>query len=102
MIGDDDLDAIFASGDFDEEAVFTIVVSPLSTLTIRGWFTDGSDATLLFGNVEIEASKPSLICKTADIATVRNKMSVSIRSTDYTVERVENNGTGLTVVYLKT
>ena len=102
MIGDDDLDAIFANGDFDEEAVFTLVESPLSTLTIRGWFTEATDATLLFGNVEVEASKPSLTCKTADITAVRNKMSVSIRSTDYTVERVEQLGTGISVVYLKT
>jgi hypothetical protein len=98
MIGDDDLDAIFASGDFDEDAVFTI---GLSTLTIRGWFTDGSDATTMYG-VEIDASKPSLICKTDDLATVRNKMSVSIRSVNYTVEKIENIGTGVSVVYLKT
>ena len=94
MLGDGDLDSIFANGDFDEEVIFTSV-------TVRGWFTDGSDATTMYG-VEIEASKPTLICKTDDITTVRNKMAVTIRSTAYTVERVEKLGTDNSVVYLKT
>lgn len=99
MIGDDDLDSIFANGDFDEEAIFTISVG--DALAVRGWFTDGSDATVMY-NVEIEAVKPSLMCKTDDITTVRNKMSVVIRGTTYTVEKISRVGTGVSVVYLKT
>jgi len=95
MIGDDDLDAIFASGDFDEEATFS------NGLIVRGWFTDGSDATVMY-NVAIEANKPSLICKTDDIASVRSRMTVTIRSVVYTAERIEKTGTGVSVVHLKT
>jgi hypothetical protein len=99
MIGDGDLEAIFASGDFDEDAVFTI--SPNSDLTVRGWFTDGSEGSI-FPGVEIEAAKPSLICKTDDITDVRPRMVVNIRSTDYRVEKIERVGTGVSAVYLKT
>lgn len=99
MLGDGDLDSIFSNGDFDEEAIFSL--SP-GTLKVRGWFTDGSDATLMFGQVQIEASKPTLMCKTDDIVTVRNKMNVVIRGTTYSVEKIERNGTGVSVLYLKT
>jgi hypothetical protein len=99
MIGDGDLESIFESGDFDEEAVFDTTGGPL---TVRGWFTDPSDATTLFGQVQIEASKPSFICKTDAIATVRNRIAVTIRGTDYTVEKIEAIGIGASVVYLKT
>lgn len=100
MIGDGDLDSIFNNGDFDEEVSFvTAALTP--PLKVRGWFTDGSDATTLYG-VEIEANRPSLICKTDDITTVRNKMTVTIRSVVYSVEKIERLGTGASVVYLKT
>lgn len=106
MIGDGDLTSIFANGDFDEQAVFVITPAvlvpptPAVTLTARGWFTDGSDATVMYG-VEIEANRPTLMCPTASIATVRNKMTVTIRSVVYTVEKIERIGTGVSVVYLK-
>src|SRR5689334_4912803 len=99
MIGDDDLDVIFNSGDFDEEAIFDLGAD---TLTVRGIFTDASDSVVMFGQVQIEAAKPSLMCKTDDIADVRNKMTVTVRSTQYTVEKVEKVGVGISVVYLKT
>lgn len=109
MIGDGDLDAIFANGDFDEEAVFTITPAappdPAVTLTIRGWFTPRTDATLFFGQVGVESAKPSLTCKTADIEDDEDdilRKSVSIRSVNYTVEKIENNGTGISVIWLKT
>lgn len=95
MIGDGDVEAIFNSGDFDEPAAFS------NGLTVQGWFTDGSDATTMYG-VEIEASKPTLICSTDEIATVRSRMTVTIRSVVYTVEKIERNGTGASSVYLKT
>jgi hypothetical protein len=101
MIGDDDLDTLFNNGDFDEEAVF-VVTPPSGTLAVRGWFTDGSDQTLMFGQVQIEAAKPSFMCKTSDLVTVRNGMTVTIRSTQYSVARIEKTGIGASVVYLKT
>jgi hypothetical protein len=96
MIGDGDVAAIMGSGDFDEEAVFN------GSITVRGWFTDESDATNLYGQVDIEAQKPSMIFNTDDLGSVTNRMSVVVRSRTFTVERIEKNGTGLSVVWLKT
>lgn len=102
MIGDDDLETIFENGDFDTTAVFTISTGPTVTLDVKGWFTAASQGVSMMSNVEVEAAKPSFTCPTADIATVRNKMSVVIDSVTYQVEKVEPVGTGVSVVWLKT
>ena len=99
MIGDGDLELIFESGDFDTSAIFATVPDT----EVRGWFTGGSDQTLLFGQVSIEAQTPSFICETADLtSSILPKLSVTIDSVTYTVERIEKVGTGVSVVYLKT
>ena len=100
MIGDGDVATILANGDFDTDAVFTISVGV--TLTVSGWFTEQSDAVTMYGQVQVEAQKPTFQCETSAIATVRNKMAVTINSTAYTVERIEDTGMGVSVVYLKT
>ena len=96
---DEDLTSIFTSGDFDGCAVFAIDAD--TELCVDGIFTDASDAVTVYG-VEIEALKPTLMCKTSDITTVRNKMAVEISDTTYQVERIEKIGNGTSVVYLKT
>jgi len=95
----DDLEAIFSSGDFDTCATFTI--SAGDTLCVNGIFTDASDETVMYG-VAIEAVKPTLMVQTSKISTVRNKMAVEIDDTTYQVERIEKVGQGMSVVYLKT
>ena len=102
MIGDGDVATILANGDFDTDAVFTISSGPTVTLTVSGWFTEQSDAVTMYGQVQVEAQKPTFTCETTAIATVRNKMAVTINSTAYTVERIEDTGMGVSVVYLKT
>lgn len=97
---DEDLDAIFSSGDFDEEVIFTISVT--NTLKVRGIFTDASGQVTMFGNVQVEALLPSVECITADIADVKDKMACKIRGVTYTVQRREKIGNGTSVVYLKT
>lgn len=96
---DEDLEAIFTSGDFDECATFTLASG--SELCVDGIFTDASDATVVFG-VEIEALKPTFVCQTSKITAVRNKNAVEIGGTTYQVEKIEKIGTGTSVVYLKT
>jgi hypothetical protein len=71
-ISDDDLDACFSTDDFAVPATFTIDED--TEITVDGYFTNGSDATVLYG-VEIEAVEPSLTCRTSEIESVRNKMS---------------------------
>lgn len=96
MIGDEDLDACFNTDDFGIEADFGG-----STGSVKGHFTDATEATLLYG-VEIEARDPSFACKTSDITAVRNKDSVTIDGTDYTVAKIQKLGTGVSLVTLKT
>ncbi len=96
---DEDLEAIFTSGDFDTCATFTI--SAGNELCVDGIFTDASDETVMYG-VAIEAQKPTLQVQTSKITTVRTKMAVEIDGTSYQVERIEKIGQGMSVVYLKT
>ncbi len=96
MIGDGDVAAIMASGDWNVAAVFG------GSLTVQGWFTSESDATTLYGQVDIEAQKPSFMCDTSDIVAVQNRTAVVINGTTYTVQRIEKVGTGMSVVWLQT
>lgn len=97
MIGDGDLDTIFASGDFDAEASFN--TSP--AVVARGWFTEGSDAVAMYGG-EVEAVQPSFTCKTDAVASVTRGRTATIDAVAYTVERIQKLGTGVSVLYLKT
>lgn len=101
MIGDGDIESILSNGDFDTEAVFTISTGPTVTLTVSGWFTKGSEAENL-GTGEIEAINPMFDCETSAIVTVDNKMTVAINAVNYIVERVQDNGNGISTVHLKT
>lgn len=101
MIGDGDLDVIFANGDFDTAAVFTISTGPTVTLTVRGWFQEASEAVEIAGD-RIEAVDASFTCETSDVATVKNEMSVVINAVTYKVKRKQKTGTGVTLVWLKT
>lgn len=96
MIGDEDLDLIFSNGDFDEEAIFA---TP-SSVSVQGWFTDKTEAVSLYTG-ELEANDASFVCKTDDVETVKNEMTVTIRETVYTVKRKQKIGTGVTMIVLK-
>ena len=101
MIGDDDLEGIFANGDFDAEAVFTISTGPTVTLAVRGWFTGRTDSlNLMDGQPQVNDAR--FDCETADVATVKNGMSVVINGVTYEVKQRENLGTGVTSIVLKT
>lgn len=91
-----DVEGIFDNGDFDTEAVFA------GGPTVNGWFTDATDEVVMYGQVHIEAQKPSFTCSTADVADVAVKTAVTIDGTPYQVERKQKVGTGVSVLYLKT
>lgn len=99
--GDDDLDTIFSSTDpLAVLGTFDVGGTPLE---VYGEFTGPTDETQLFGQVAVEASEPSFTCRTSDILTVRNKMSVTIAGEGtFKVERITKIGTGVSLVYLKT
>ena len=96
----EDLEAIFSSGDFDVCAEFSLGSG--GKLCVNGIFTDASDEVRVGGEVAVEAAKPTLIVESSKVTAVRNKDSVEIEGTTYQVERTERNGTGMSVIYLKT
>lgn len=98
MISDNDLDAMFDTGDFAQNAEFTVSGS---TVTVPGYFTAGSDAVEQYG-MQIEAVEPSFTCRQSLIAGVTRNTAVEIGGVDYTVVRVQKAGTGVSVCYLKT
>lgn len=104
MIDDTDVTNIFAAGDFSEDVVFIVEkeTTPASDVTLKAVFIDGTDETVMFGQVQIEAQKPSLIMATNAIGAIRTKMAVRVRGTLYRVERIEQSGAGLATLYLKT
>lgn len=100
MIGDGDLNTIFANGDFDSEAVFTISTGPTVTLSVRGWFQEATESVDL--NNEIEAVDANFTCESSDVTTVKNEMSVVINAVTYKVKRKQKIGTGASLIWLKT
>ena len=98
MLGETDVTAIFESGDFDEDASFATTPTPT---TVRAWFTDKTEGSQIY-NIAVEAAAPTLMMNTADVPDGALRMTVTVRSVAYTVERIENAGTGISVLYLKT
>lgn len=98
MISDDDLDDCFLTDDFAQTAVFTI--SAGVTVSVAGYFTNGSDAVEQYG-VQVEAVEPNFTCRTTAIATVTRGKAVTVNATSYTVQRIQKIGTGVSVCYLK-
>lgn len=97
-ISDDDLDACFSTDDFAVEGIFE---TSGGNVAVNGYFTDPTDAVEI-NDIRIEASEPTFQCRTSETTAVRRGDTVTIDSTDYTVERYQRVGIGVTVFYLKT
>lgn len=99
MIGDGDVATILGNGDFNVNGVFTRQSG--GTVTTPGWFVDKTQQSSVLTN-EIETVDPKFDCETSAIATVKRGDTVLINSVTYTVERIQNNGIGISTVHLKT
>ncbi|MDM7922111.1 MAG: head-tail joining protein [Pyrinomonadaceae bacterium] len=95
-ISDDDLDACFSTDDFGVEGIFE---TSGGSVTVNGYFTDPTDAVELNG-VRIEASEATFQCRTSETTAVRRDDTLTVDGTEYTVERYQRVGTGVTVFYL--
>lgn len=95
-----DLAAIMADDFFGTCATFTLRDG--STCEVDGVFQEASDEALMFGNVAVEAAKPSFIAQTSKLTDVRTRNAVTIDGADFIVEKLEKTGVGTTTVYLKT
>mgnify|MGYP000072341534 CR=1 FL=1 len=98
MVGSDaDVAGIYDA--FGQSVTFDLTPTDL---TITAIFTDGTDA-VNFGGIEVEATKPSLTCRSAQLTSqIVRGVSVTVGSDTYTVERLHRMGTGDTVLFLKT
>lgn len=97
---EDDLAFIMADEPFTTCATFTLRDG--DTCEVDGFFQQASDEALMFGNVAIEAAKPSFIAQTSKLTDVHTKLAVTIDGSDFIVEKLEKTGVGTTTVYLKT
>lgn len=89
---------IYSDSDFGQAAVFDVSGTDLE---VNGIFTNATEAAnLLTGEVEVYDA--SISCPSAETASVRKGMTVTIGGTEYTIERKQILGTGDTLFYLKT
>lgn len=97
---EDDLAFIMADEPFTTCATFTLRDG--DTCTIDGELRLASDEALMFGNVPVEALKPSFITQTSKVPTSPTQLAVEIDGANYIVEKNERTGVGMTTLYLKT
>jgi len=65
--------------------------------TVNGIFDNGYVAEL-----DVESTRPTFTCATADVSTVAHGDSITISGTAYTVRGIEPDGTGVTTLVLET
>lgn len=96
MVFDEDLAFQFSSTD-----PFCVLGTFSNAVTAYGRFIDATESVALIGN-QLEANDPTFECRTSEVETVTNEMTVVINSVTYTVKRRQRIGTGVTLFYLKT
>lgn len=99
-----DIAEIFTLGDFDIAIDFFDGDPNLPDTRIgssRGRFTDSTHQTNIM-SAEIETVNPMFDVPTADIAAIRRGYWAQINGTNYTIERIQELGTGLSTLHLKT
>lgn len=71
-----------------------------SASTVNGIFEKeylGSE----FGNVGIENSNPTFLCKTADVSNAAHGDTIVLSGTTYNIRGVQPDGTGITLLELE-
>lgn len=100
-----DIAEIFTLGDFDIVIDFFDAdpdVVPDSRIgASRGRFTDSTHQTNIM-SAEIETVNPMFDVPTADIAAIQQEYWAQINGTNYTIERIQELGTGISTLHLKT
>lgn len=98
--GDDDLDFIYSSG--NPMAVLAAFNVNGSTVNVYGHFTERTDTVDIVSGQPI-AIDASIDCRSSEVDSVkRDRDTVTIDGTTYTVKQKQNVGTGSTLVILKT
>jgi hypothetical protein len=99
MAFDENLDAFFDVDDFAEEAVVTL--SSGQKLKFKAILDTPTQSATIY-DTEIETDAPFLRCKSESIVGVKRTNALVFCKTNYKVEKVVNDGTGVSMLYLKT
>lgn len=95
---EENLDQFFSAADFGTLAQITRADG--SVLSITGIFSSPSAGVEIYDQM-IETDMPQLRCKSADLAGVKTKNLARVGAADYRVERIRDDRSGTTTLYLK-
>lgn len=94
----EDFGVFFNDSDFATSAFITLANGATRQIPV---IFDAVTQGINLYDTKIEANTPNFQCKTSDLDGVKNRAAVVIESKNYTIERTEPDGTGVTTVYLK-
>ena len=95
----EDFGAFFDESDFAVSAKITLKTGAVRKISII--FDAAAQGVTLY-DTHIEANTPQFQCKNADLKSVKTRDTVLIENKNYSIERIEPDGTGVSTVYLKT
>lgn len=109
---EEDLDSFFDTDD-GGAATQAIITDPadddFGPLTINVIFDGDTEGIAVYGDTNVEAPKPSFLCKSTDIASVKRKLAVTFPNLEafedgygktYKIERIAREGVNTSRVHL--
>lgn len=97
MITGADLIPVFS---LDGLAIEATLFDSSSSRLVNVFYSEGTDRVEMY-DIAVEAVEPNIIVRTADISGVVRGWGVVVAARNYTVERIQHIGTGVSVLYLK-
>lgn len=95
----EDFSVFFSNKDFAVEAKITLPNNSTRNISV---IFDKQIQTVELLDSTIAANTPNFLCKTEDLSGVKRGNSVLINSVNYSIERMESDGTGTSTVLLRT
>lgn len=93
----EDLTVFFNPADFAVSAVFTRGETTIATVNVI--FDDRTHEVALYDQ-DVEEVAPRLRAQTCDVPDVRRNDVVTVNSVRWRIERLSNDGTGVSTLYL--
>lgn len=93
----EDLDEFFDTDEFAD--AITITKEDMSVVNLNGIFDNPSDEINVY-NTAIETVLPVVRVKTSDISGIKVKNTLTHNTIDYSIERIETGGTGVSFLHL--
>ena len=92
-------DRLIMLSDFGEDVVFTPVGGNAST--IKAIFDNVYQSVEAGGTVGFALTQPKIMVRTTDVPSIAEGDNINLRSTDFTVRVVMQDGTGMTEIGLE-